>query len=235
MTNEEIAQAFTTLTTPQLVDACIRLQIPARVAPSGIRSLSEEQHAAGLARPVRHYGSVDIFLESLMDTVPGDVLVIDNGGRLDEGCIGDLIALECRQAQLGGIVVWGAHRDTCEIRQIGIPVFSYGRYPAGPLRLAEREAEALESARFGNNLVTRNDVAFADVDGVIFVPAVRMAEVIHRAREIAAGEQKQARAVHLGQSLREQFRFGDFLLRRKTDPTYTFRTHLRQVGRNIEE
>jgi 4-hydroxy-4-methyl-2-oxoglutarate aldolase len=25
---------------------------------------------------------------------PGDVLVIDNGGREDEGCIGDLAALE---------------------------------------------------------------------------------------------------------------------------------------------
>ena len=25
---------------------------------------------------------------------PGDVLVVDNGGRLDEACVGDLVALE---------------------------------------------------------------------------------------------------------------------------------------------
>jgi len=40
----------------------------------------------------------------------GDVLVIDNGGRLDEGCIGDLTALEAEHCGLAGIIVWGAHR-----------------------------------------------------------------------------------------------------------------------------
>src|SRR3972149_1671850 len=98
MTNEKISQAFTTLTTPQLVDACVRLQIPVRVAPSGIRPIAEGQRAAGLARPVRHYGSVDVFLEALVNASVGDILVIDNGRRLDEGCIGDLIALECHAA-----------------------------------------------------------------------------------------------------------------------------------------
>ena len=44
--------------------------------------------------PARHYGSVDVFLEALSSAGPGDVLVIDNGGRTDEACIGDLVALE---------------------------------------------------------------------------------------------------------------------------------------------
>jgi len=235
MTNEELAEAFATFTTPQLVDACVRLQIPVRVAPSGIRPVAEGQRAAGRARPVRHYGSVDVFLESLVDAVPGDILVIDNGGRLDEGCIGDLIALECHAAELAAIVVWGAHRDTAEIRQIGIPVFSYGTCPAGPLRLDRREAEALESARFGKHFVMRNDVVFADVDGVVFVPVLYAPEVCLLAREIAEGEQKQARSVHLGQNLREQFRFEEYLRQREIDPSYTFRMHLREIGKHIEE
>lgn len=138
MTNEQLTQAFATLTTPQLVDACVRLQIPVRVAPAGIGAVAEGQRAAGLARPVRHYGSVDIFLETLMDVVPGDMLVIDNGGRLDEGCIGDLPALECHASGVGAVVIWGAHRDTAEIRPIGIPVFSYGTCPAAPARVAGR-------------------------------------------------------------------------------------------------
>jgi regulator of RNase E activity RraA len=32
-------------------------------------------------------------------------LVIDNGGRLDEGCIGDLIALEAENCGLAGIIL----------------------------------------------------------------------------------------------------------------------------------
>ena len=41
---------------------------------------------------------------------PGDVLVVDNGGRLDEACVGDLVALEAQAAGVEGMVIWGLHR-----------------------------------------------------------------------------------------------------------------------------
>ncbi|HZR06013.1 MAG TPA: hypothetical protein VFA61_09310 [Candidatus Udaeobacter sp.] len=34
---------------------------------------------------------------------PGQVVVIDNGGRLDEGCVGDLAALEAQHCWSGAI------------------------------------------------------------------------------------------------------------------------------------
>ncbi len=67
---------------------------------------------AGRVLPARHYGSVDIFLEAMETAGKGDVLVIDNHGRRDEACIGDLTVLEAQAAGLSGIVVWGFHRDT---------------------------------------------------------------------------------------------------------------------------
>ncbi len=58
-----------------------------------------ESQIAGRALPVKHYGSVDIFLEAMGTAQPGDILVIDNERRMDEGCIGDLTALEAKASR----------------------------------------------------------------------------------------------------------------------------------------
>jgi len=185
--------------------------------------------------PVRHYGSVDIFLEAIGAAEPGDILVIDNGGRMDEACIGDLTVLEVQAFGLGGIVVWGMHRDAEELMQIDLPVFSYGTYAAGPVRLDPRDPDALSSARIGDFLVSKEDVVFGDLDGVIFVHNEKVMDLIDLASSIMEKEREQAKAVRSGSTLRDQFRFEEYLTRRSADPDYTFRKHLRALGRVVEE
>jgi regulator of RNase E activity RraA len=223
------------ITTAILTDACLRAGVPLRIAPGGIRPIATSHRLAGPALPVRHYGSVDVFLEAMEGAAPGDVLVIDNGGRRDEGCVGDLIGIEAKTCGLSGIVVWGTHRDTAELEEIGIPVFSYGAYPAGPTRLDLPAGRAHDSPRVGDVVVGRDDVVFGDRDGVLFVKEEHVGGVLEIAQEIAVKEQNQAALVREGRTLRDQFAFGEYLRRRAENPSYTFREHLRTRAQAIEE
>ncbi|MFX0055155.1 MAG: RraA family protein [Promethearchaeota archaeon] len=235
MKSDMINQAFTNLSTPQIADACIRLDIPLRIGPPGIKLIDSRLRIAGRSLPCQHFGSVDIFLEIMEDANEGDVLVIDNGGRDDEGCIGDLIALEAKERGLGGIVVWGTHRDTKELVEIGLPIMSYGTYPAGPQRVDPRSAEALELAIFGELTVTRDDVVFGDNDGVLFVSHEHVSRVLEAAKTILEKEQTQSAEIREGNSLSEQLQFESYLHARRKDPSLTFRQHLRNIGGAIEE
>ena len=234
MTNQSVNEQFAELSTPLIVDALIRLKLPVRIAPPGIRPIIPSR-VAGRVLPARHYGSVDVFFEALGNASTGDVLVIDNQGRTDEGCIGDLTALEARASGVSGIVLWGSHRDTAELEEIAMPIFTYGSWPSGALRLDPREQTALTSARFGDFEVSSDDIVFADADGCAFTGSSNVGDVLAAARQIWTTERGHAQEVLAGNTLRAQLKFEDYLSKRATDSSYTLRQHLRDIGGAIEE
>jgi regulator of RNase E activity RraA len=233
MDHQELRRRFATLTTDHLADACVRARVPLRCAL--LQPVVPGSRLAGRVSPARHVGSVDIFLEVLERDAPGHVLVVDNGGRLDEACVGDLVVLEAQAAGLEGIVIWGLHRDTADIRAIGLPLFSLGATPAGPQRLEARPPDALESAAVGDWTVSGADLVLGDDDGVLFVPAARAGELFTIAETIRDTERHQAEQIRTGVPLRSQLRFDRYLARRQQTPSLTFRDYLRAVDGAIEE
>jgi regulator of RNase E activity RraA len=235
MDNGELRRRFATLTTAHLADACVRTHVPVRCGPAQLRAMVAGSRVAGRVCPARHAGSVDVFLEAFGTAASGDVLVVDNGGRTDESCVGDLIAQEAQTAGLEGMVVWGMHRDTADIRAIGLPVFSIGTVPSGPLRLDARPPDALRSATVGEWTVNHEDLVVGDEDGVLFLPAAGAENIVTLAEAIRDTERRQAERIRGGESLRSQLDFDTFLARREQTPSLTFRDHLRAVGGAIEE
>lgn len=224
-----------TLTTPHLADASIRAGVPVRCGPAALQAVIPGSRLLGRVCPARHVGSVDVLLEAIDGGAVGDVLVVDNGGRLDEACVGDLMVLEALSAGLEGIVIWGLHRDTSDIRAIGMPVFSLGRIPTGPLRLDIRSEDALELASVGEWAVDRDDLVIGDDDGVLFMPFADSEEIFTIAETIRDSERRQADLMRASTTLRSQVQFDVYLARRQKVPCLTLREHLRTVGGAIEE
>lgn len=196
-----------------------------------MRPLFAGARCAGRALPVRHFGSVDVFLEALDGAEPGDILVIDNDNRQDEGCIGDLTVIEAATAGIAGVVLWGCHRDTEELLSIALPVFSTGCMPVGPRSARERTSAPVTFAGFR---VERSHIVFADADGVLFVDEANLRAVIESATSINVLERRQAEGVRAGVSLRKQFDWDAYLEARTQKPGYTLREHLAQRGGAIE-
>lgn len=235
MESVQLQRTYLDLTTPHVADACMRLGVPVRCAPANTRPLWSGTHLSGRVNPVRHFGSVDVFLEAIDRAAPGDVMVVDNGGRLDEACVGDLITLEASRAGLSGIVIWGLHRDTRELCTIRLPVFSLGALPAGPQRLDPVDPLVLSSANVGEHSVTADDFVLGDDDGVLFIPLEQAHAVAELAASIRDTERQQAARMQLGVNFRKQARFDEYLAARNSDASITFRQYLRSIGGAIEE
>ena len=83
--------------------------------------------------------------------------------------------------------------------------------------------------------MSREDVIFADDDGILFAPRQNAKELLATAQTIKETERRQADKIKAGKTLRKQLRFEEYLKIHSTDPSYTFRKHLREIGGAIEE
>jgi regulator of RNase E activity RraA len=219
--------------TATVADAAVRLGVPVAVAPPALVPLLPGAHFAGPAVPVTHLGSVDVFLEAIDDAPPGAVLVVDNGGRQDEACVGDLVVLEAAAAGFAAVVVWGLHRDTAELRRIGLPVHSLGAHPFGPRRVPPA-GPIMRVAFLDGVPVTADRVLVGDDDGVLVLAATEQDRLFALALEIQATEERQARRMTAGESLRAQLDFDTYRRTQAADPSMTLRKHLAQQGGAIE-
>jgi regulator of RNase E activity RraA len=225
---------LTTVSTAHLADACLVVGVDVRCGPTTLRPVTAHTRFAGPAQPVRHTGSVDVILEAIGHMRPGAVLVIDDDERTDRACIGDLTAIEALHAGAAAMVVNGLHRDTDELIDLGLPVFSLGSSPTGPLEWSRSPSDALQRCRLGPWEITRDDIVAGDRDGVIILPSSRLDDIVTAATTIRDRERHQSRLARDGVTLRQQFGFDDYLTDRARNPNRTFRQHLTERSLSIE-
>jgi regulator of RNase E activity RraA len=108
---------------------------------------------------------------------PGDVLVIDAGGKTDYVSWGGNNSLYAKTKGLKGVVIDGATRDAEEIIEIKFPVFVRG---LSPVKSSTRwETVSInEPIQIGNCQVRPGDIIVADDDGIVAVPRDKAEEVL---------------------------------------------------------
>jgi len=120
----------------------------------------------------------------------GDVVVVDNGGRLDVATWGEFHCYACKQNGVAGAIVDGATRDGPEIRASGFPTFVRGLSPVKS-QWDLKTASINEPVMLGHVEVNPGDVIFADETGVVVIPAAKKALVLRKANEIREAEESQ--------------------------------------------
>ncbi len=224
---------MTRISSSAITDALVKLGMRADCAPPSIRTAFPGFSIDGPAAPITYLGSYDVVLETIDEAEPGSVLVVDNGGRSDEACVTVLTALEAHLAGLAGIVIWGCHRNTAQLVDVGIPIFSLGSHPRGPIRVPPASTP-MRSALIDGVIVLPGDRVIADDDGTVFVSAETWYEVHDFARRIQSLEMERTVRMRGGASLREIIDFDEYLELRAKDPGYSLREHVRIRDSSIE-
>ena len=158
------------------------------------RAVTMKIKPVGLQQPAQHLGTAPI--ESAK---PGDVIVIDNGGKLEFSCWGGLLALSAKLKGLSGVVIDGASRDIDEARDLGFPVYARGAVPMTARGRVVQESFNQE-IQFAGVQCHPGDLVIADGSGVVIVPKEREEEVVTAAEAIYQKEQEMAAGIRKGYS-----------------------------------
>jgi 4-hydroxy-4-methyl-2-oxoglutarate aldolase len=124
----------------------------------------------------------------------GSVLVVDVGQVADRGYWGEVLTTAAEAAGLVGLVLDGGVRDVGALEAHGFPVFSAGIALTGATK--DKPGTAGRPVRVGGVVVSAGDWVVADVDGITFVPAGAVDEVL------AAGRAREAKEAGFFEALR---------------------------------
>lgn len=184
-------------------DAMDRLGIPGQCA--GIMPLDRAFRLIGRAWTLRYGpvgqdpGTVGDYID---DLGPGDVVVLDNQGRLDATVWGDLLTYTASRRKVAGTVIDGVCRDIDRALTMKYPIFARGNWMRTGKDRVRVEATGTPVS-IGGVRVEAGDYLLGDGDGIVSIPQARISDVLNAAQEIAEAEENIRKAIASGASLRD--------------------------------
>jgi RraA family protein len=181
------------MVTPHLSDSMERLY----AGGAHLRPMHNGAKMCGPAFTVRTSPGDNLLVHKAIDTAdPGDVIVVDAGGVNDNAIIGELMSARAEQRGVGGMVIWGAIRDSKELREGNFPVYASGVTHRGPYKNGPGEINV--TVTIGGMTVNPGDIIVGDADGLIAVPQDQAEAVLASAKAILAKEEKSMKDIKAG-------------------------------------
>ena len=153
---------------------------------------------AGTAVTARSRGGDNLtYLRALEFCRPGDVLVVDAAGDLNNAVVGGILTFYAATIGLSGVVIDGAIRDVAEIRANEFPVYARGVTHRGPYK--DGPGEINVPITVGGMVVNPGDIVVGDQDGLLAIPQDGgVPELIEKARGVLVAEAKTIQAMKEG-------------------------------------
>ena len=200
---QDLANRLTGIGVTTLSDALDRLGIDGQCV--GVMPFDRGMAFAGPAFTIRMVpvgqtgGSVGDYID---EVAPGQVVALDNDGRLDATVWGDILTLVAHRKGIAGTVIDGVCRDIGPSIELGYPIFAR----ANTMRTG-KDRVTLDACNVTVQIagvrVDPGDWLVGDGDGVVAIPAARLEEVIQTAEQVAAAEARIRAAVLRGERLDE--------------------------------
>ncbi len=153
--------------------------------------------AAGLTK-----GKTHLCIKAIDLAQPGDIILVDNGGRLDTSCWGGILANGAKQKGISGVVIDGACRDVDDCVEINFPVYSRGSVVA-TARGRIMEQSTNEMVQFGGVQVRPGDIIIGDKSGVVVIPFEKLDEVLVKAEGLWQKEEDMVKEIYSGKTMTE--------------------------------
>lgn len=161
------------------------------------RAVTIKITAAGILKSEHHIG-----VHAIDSASPGDVIVIDNRGDVNNNCWGEILSMGAKMKGVSGVIVDGAVRDIDMCEKFEFPVYARGAVPITARGRIMQESFNT-AVRIGDVQVNPGDSVMADVNGIVIIPIQRLDEVLQVAENILEKENAMVEELKNGVSILE--------------------------------
>lgn len=187
-----LLDAFRDVATPHISDNMNRL-----CGVVGLSRYNGRGKLVGTAFTVKTRPGDNLMVHKALDLAePGDVIMVDGGGALENALVGELMMLYARSRGIAGFVIEGAVRDVAALATSDFPCYARGHVHRGPYK--DGPGEINVPVAIGGLVIEPGDIVVGDEDGLVALKPGEAKALLAKARDWAAKEEEAKAAIRDG-------------------------------------